>query len=138
MDVSSQQQAAEIRAGVRENHRSHKARRDGAADRKDTSVREIASRYDLRCLRAGEMEDFSQELYQIGAIGFQDRALLSLQGSDLPDQQPRDYIQIWEDTVQRHVGFNVNRHAVERARRIHRMLLQIEQLRDGQASRTKA
>jgi hypothetical protein len=128
MDVSSQQQAADIRAGVRANHRSRVSRPDEQAGRQEASVREIACRYDLRGLRAGEMEALSQELYQVGAIGFQDRALLSLQGSDLPDQQPRDYIQIWEDTVQRHVGFGVNRHAVERARRIHQMLVQIEQL----------
>ncbi len=135
MEVNADRDASRIRDLVRRQVDKRQEQARECPEAPGTPIREIASRYDVRNLRAADMDSLSQELYSIGAIGFQDRALLSLQGTDLPDQQLRDYIEIWQETVCRHESFGVNRQAVQRAERLLKILLHIDQLHraSGQA-----
>jgi len=47
--------------------------------------REIASKYDLHCITAGETADLSQKLYNAGEISLFDHAILSFDPSHIPD-----------------------------------------------------
>ncbi|WP_051309296.1 hypothetical protein [Desulfogranum japonicum] len=74
------------------------------------SLSDIAQKYNIRNMSPREMSDMSQELYQKGAISFQDHALLSFQpelgfSSNENIHQadiPKDFIAHWEQQLQLH------------------------------------
>lgn len=77
------------------------------------SLTDVAKKYDVRGMSPRDMAAMSQELYQGGAISFQDHALLSFQpelnpefnttlaGTSDPDA-PRDFIAQWETQLRIH------------------------------------
>lgn len=78
------------------------------------SLADVAGKYDVRNMSPRDMAAMSQELYQGGAISFQDHALLSFQPelnqeinktlADTPvrPDAPRDFIAQWEKQLQVH------------------------------------
>lgn len=78
------------------------------------SLADVARKYDVRNMSPRDMAAMSQELYQSGAISFQDHALLAFQpelspefnktlaGSPGKPDAPRDFIAQWETQLQIH------------------------------------
>lgn len=78
-----------------------------------TSLADVAKKYDVQNMSPREMAAMSQELYQAGALSFQDHALLSFQPELGPQYQnlsgqpgnpdaPRDFIAQWNEQLQIH------------------------------------
>ncbi|HJV76089.1 MAG TPA: hypothetical protein VJ654_17845 [Noviherbaspirillum sp.] len=78
-----------------------------------TSLADVAKKYDVQNMSPREMAAMSQELYQAGAISFQDHALLSFQPEFGPQYKnlagqpgnldtPRDFIAQWNEQLQIH------------------------------------
>lgn len=74
------------------------------------AVSELAGKYNVRNMSPREMSVMSHELYQNGAISFQDHALLSFQselGAGYPGatnqaDTPKDFIAHWEQQLKLH------------------------------------
>ena len=78
------------------------------------SLADVARKYDVRNMSPREMAAMSQELYQSGAVSFQDHALLSFQPELSPESNnilagipgtsdvPKDFIAQWETQLRIH------------------------------------
>lgn len=110
------------------------------------SLAGVSRKYDVRNVSPREMAAMSQELYQGGAISFQDHALLSFQPELSPEfnkifpgrpgkpDTPRDFIAQWETQLQTDEKRS-DKNASKNDQRIQNIIGNLAALRESTAER---